>query len=99
MTLQIGALLLAIAAPVAAQSLDRRVAAAPDGVVRFSYAARPGVCGEGRDGSGVHGCGCEPGPVRLSLQIRAGRLTDLWVRVGGPWPVAAGATTDLGTVP
>jgi HEAT repeat protein len=31
------------------QSLERRVAAAPDGVVRFSYAARPGVYGNGRN--------------------------------------------------
>ena len=35
---------LVLAAPaLQAQSLDRRVAAAPDGSVRFSYAAKPGV--------------------------------------------------------
>jgi hypothetical protein len=40
---------LALASPVHAQSLERRVASAPDGVVRFSYAARPGVYGNGRN--------------------------------------------------
>lgn len=45
-----GALLLVLATGgAAAQSLERRVAAAPDGVVRFSYAARPGVYGNGRN--------------------------------------------------
>lgn len=29
-------------------SLERRVAAAPDGVVRLTFAARPNVCGDGR---------------------------------------------------
>ncbi len=28
--------------------LERRIAAAPDGTVRLSFAARPGVCGDGR---------------------------------------------------
>ena len=35
--------------PAAGQSLRARVAAASDGVVRFSFAARPGVMGNGRD--------------------------------------------------
>ena len=29
-------------------SLERRVASAPDGIVRLSFAARPNVCGDGR---------------------------------------------------
>ncbi len=32
----------------AAQSISSRVSAAPDGRVQFSFAARPGVCGNGR---------------------------------------------------
>jgi len=44
-----GALLLMATGALAAQSLERRVANAPDGVVRFSYAARPGVYGNGRN--------------------------------------------------
>jgi len=43
------ALLLLLASSVAAQSLERRVAAAPDGSVRFSFAAKPGVYGNGRN--------------------------------------------------
>jgi hypothetical protein len=39
-------LLLALA--LLQQPLDRRIAAAPDGMVRLSFAARPGVCGNGR---------------------------------------------------
>ncbi len=39
-------LLLALA--LLQQSLDRRIAAAPDGIVRLDFAARPGVCGDGR---------------------------------------------------
>jgi len=37
-----------VAGPAAAQRLGARVAAAPDGTVRLSFAARPGVCGDGR---------------------------------------------------
>src|SRR6266576_2765767 len=36
-----------VAGPAAAQRLGARVAAAPDGTVRLSFAARPGVCGDG----------------------------------------------------
>jgi len=40
-------LLVGGAASAVGQSLERRVAAAPDGEVRFSFAARPGVYGNG----------------------------------------------------
>jgi hypothetical protein len=43
----IGLALLARAA--AAQGLAARVAAAPDGIVRFAFAARAGICGNGHD--------------------------------------------------
>jgi hypothetical protein len=39
-------LLLALA--LLQQPLDRRIAAAPDGIVRLTFAARPNVCGNGR---------------------------------------------------
>ena len=42
------ALLLAVPA-LQAQTLERRISAAPDGSVRFSYAAKPGVYGNGRN--------------------------------------------------
>jgi hypothetical protein len=45
-----------VAPPLAAQSLARRVTAAGDGAVQFTFASRPGVCGDGitylRDGLG-----------------------------------------------
>lgn len=44
-----GALVLLMASTAAAQSLERRVSAAPDGSVRFSFAAKPGVYGNGRN--------------------------------------------------
>lgn len=40
---------LALASAAQAQTLERRVASAPDGSVRFSYAAKPGVYGNGRN--------------------------------------------------
>jgi HEAT repeat protein len=42
------ALAVALAPAAAAQSLGPRVDAAPDGRVEFTFAARPGVCGDGR---------------------------------------------------
>jgi len=46
--LWLAAALLLLGGSTAAQSLARRVAAAPDGSVRLTYASRPGVCGDGR---------------------------------------------------
>ena len=115
-----------VAGPAAAQRLGARVAAAPDGTVRLSFAARPGVCGDGRNvialecAGGKCGRGrgwrtialdrgfdddeveydCEPGPVRVSLTIRAGRVQSLRTYVGGRWvtPARDAPVTDLGTV-
>ena len=114
-----------VAGPAAAQRLGARVAAAPDGVVRLSFAARPGVCGDGRqviafdctdgrcgrrggehtitfdrsDGDEVE-YACEPGPVRISLTVRTGRVQSLRTYVGGRWvtPPRDAAVTNLGTV-
>lgn len=49
-----------LAGPVAAQRLADQIAAAPDGTVRMSFAARSGVCGNGRNviGRDCHGGGC-----------------------------------------
>lgn len=100
--------------------LARRVAGVPDGTVRFSFAAKPGVYGNGhniiswdcrngncrnRQVNGNYtdmddddwGSACDSGPVRVSLTVRNGRVTDLRAYVGGEWRTAA-AATDLGTV-
>jgi len=114
-----------VAGPAAAQRLGARVAAAPDGTVRLSFAARAGVCGDGHNVIALEcaggNCGrgrwgrtitlnhgfdddeveydCEPGPVRVSLRVRAGRVQSLRTYVGGRWvtPPRDAAVTDLGT--
>jgi hypothetical protein len=80
-----GLLVLAVAlgasAPATAQTLARRVAAAPDGSVRLSYAARAGVCGNGA------------GNISLDCADNScgrGRVDDESDREGGPCPCEAG---------
>ena len=78
----VAAALVAAAAPcVVAQSLQNRVNQAPDGRVQFSFAARPGVCGNGRTyystgpgnyngvfyNDGYRTEPCVPGPVRVVI--------------------------------
>ena len=99
----------AAAAPsLAAQSVAQRVDAVHDGTVRLSYAARPGVCGNGDDGvsiTGRHGDGgqywgtrvCESGPVRVAIGRSEGRTISVRKYVGGRWSSASDAT-DLGAV-
>src|SRR3989441_9906873 len=78
---------------------------------RSSFAARPGVCGDGHSviafecAGGKCGRGrwgrtitvdrgfdddeveydCEPGPVRVSLRVRTGRVQSLRTYVAGRW--------------
>lgn len=89
----------------AAQSIGSRVARVNDGVVMMSFAAREGVCGNGRniqmrnrhDMDDYWEDNCEPGPVRVLLEVRNGEITDIDTYVGGRWRLGANAT-DLGTV-
>jgi hypothetical protein len=103
-TLRLAALLVLLPSTLAAQSLADRLGAAGDGAVRLSFAARPGVCGSGSsisiddDGDGDWERGCEPGPVRVSLRLRGGRVVEAETRVGGRWRAGA-AAADLGMVP
>lgn len=107
-----GALLLLLASSASAQSLEKRIADAPDGSVRFSFAARPGVYGDGRNSINWNGHRhttdwqsdrdewrepCDSGPVRVALTKSGGRLTNLRVYVGGEWRPSTTAT-DLGMV-
>ncbi|HEX6940597.1 MAG TPA: HEAT repeat domain-containing protein [Longimicrobiales bacterium] len=98
--------LVGAAAPTAAQSLAERVEDARDGAVRMSFAARPGVCGNGwgagggvtiRSGPDARGCPCADGPVRVTLTVRDGNVVRVRTRVGDAEPPPAGAF-DLGTV-
>ncbi len=97
----------ALPARLEAQTLAQRVAAVGDGTVRLNFAARRGVCGNGgnnitivsEDEHGEWESDCAPGPVRMSLRVSGGRVTEAHTYVGGRWRPAQGATTDLGTVP
>jgi HEAT repeat protein len=93
-----------------AQNLAQRVASAPDGAVQFSYAARPGVCGNGRSYYSINGSmwfgtvndntmrsePCQPGPVRVVLGRAGKEIVDVNVFVGPAQP--SPNTADLGTV-
>jgi HEAT repeats len=89
----------------AAQSIGLRVASVNDGVVMMSFAAREGVCGNGRnvqmrnrhDKDEYWEDDCEPGPVRVLLEVRDGEIIDIVTYVGGHWRSGTNAT-DLGTV-
>ncbi len=102
----LGAGLLLPAPTLTGQTVADRAAAVSDGKVRMSYAARPGVCGDGhnvslsserRDRDWVDDC--EPGPVRVVLRLRDGVVVDIDTHVGGRWLPADDRTLDLGTVP
>lgn len=104
---------LASATAAGAQPLAARIAAVRDGTVRLTYAARSGVCGDGRDvvrdGDNTYTLEslstfrnaelshCEFGPVRAEI-VRADGGTDrIRLHVGGRWDAASGVT-DLGVV-
>lgn len=95
------------------QSLASRVNGAPEGRVQFRFAAREGVCGNGRSfislghstyiGSYVNtGDGpreiCERGPVRVVLDRAEGAVISTETFAGPGAPVGAQTSTDLGTV-
>jgi hypothetical protein len=100
-------LLLVLPARVAAQDLVHRVAGMDEANLRVSFAARPGVCGNGSQGitiSDDHDSedwvgDCERGPVRVSLRVRSGRVIEASTHVGGHWRIPTAGTTDLGTLP
>lgn len=94
---------LAVIAPARAQSIAERVAAVADGQVRMSFTARPGVCGNGRNISTHRDTDdwepwCQPGPVRVALDIRQRAIVDIDTYVGGRWRPRENVT-DLGNVP
>ena len=96
-----------------AQSLASRVDAAPDGRVQFSFAARPGVCGNGRtyiqtgpnsysgifygNGDALRAEPCIPGPVRVVID-RADKLPLSIQTYVGPADSTLRGVTDLGRV-
>lgn len=101
-------MLLALAAggalPLAGQGLGAAVTQVREGTVRLSFAARAGVCGNGRNNISLRDGGnrgewasdCEAGPVRLVVERHGGKTTDVRSYVGGQW--RGQPTRDLGTV-
>lgn len=88
--------------------LASRIAAAPDGEVRMTFTARPGLCDHhhrymsGDDDGDIEydEDECDDGPVRLVLWMSAHEPTRLHVHIGGHWRPRANITiTDLGAVP
>ena len=96
-----------------AQGLAQRVRAAGDGTIELHYAARPGVCGDGRrfismgkhnyigDWSSRDGrdwrASCVPGPARVRLRVDRGVISDVRLTVG-PAVAHEERATDLGEV-
>ena len=105
----IGGALVAIALgrPAAAQSLAARVTAVNNGTVQFEFPSREDACGDGhsyiRIGDSMNGSfssttdlsACEPGPVRIVLDVSGGRVTRLRDYLG-PVPSVAAGVTELG---
>ncbi|CAN5211334.1 hypothetical protein BH09GEM1_BH09GEM1_14120 [soil metagenome] len=103
-----------IASQVHAQgSLPDRIGRVRDGVVRLQYESRPGVCGDGKSMVSYHsamfardfsGFGtrsdahCVSGPVRVSLVMLGGRMTQSQTQIGGAWPSLGSPVTDMGVV-
>lgn len=93
---------------VVGQDLWSTVEGAPDGSVRFEYAARAGVCGDGENitihdddrdsGLDRRSWSCDEGPVRIELRVRGGKVFGLTTRVGGDWSRRSRDVTSLGTV-
>ena len=91
------ALALALVVVQQQQPLERRVAAVRDGTVRFSYAARPGVYGNGRN---IISWDCRGGNCR-SRQVN-GDYSDMdgndWSSVCDSGPVRIALTVRSGAV-
>jgi hypothetical protein len=107
-----------------AQTLAERIAATPNGSVRFHFAGKPGVCGDGADSLGQrrhaeagmlegddgdasfyhsgHASGrwharCVPGPLQVTLDLRAG-VPQALRATAGPLREPPAGVADLGRV-
>jgi hypothetical protein len=86
----------------AADTLAERVAAAPDAIVRMSFAARDGRCAHQgqswmRRGDQDWEAVCDGGPVRVQLEKAGAGVARLDTYLGGSWRPRNGIT-DLGDV-
>lgn len=98
-------LTLVAIAPLHAQSIADRVNAVREGTVRMSFAARPGVCGDGMGSVWIRDSrhdnearrSCIAGPIRVAIGRDNGATVSVRTRVGGEWS-GTRSETDLGTV-
>jgi hypothetical protein len=111
LVLSLALLWITAAGPTAhAQSLADRVLATPTEIVRMSFPAREGVCGDGADyrfrgrlefrgrSDANWQYECENGPVRVQIEKDGDRIAAVRTYVGGAWRPRA-EVTDLGDVP
>ena len=98
-----------IPAAANAQFLGRRIDAVRDGDIRFTFAARPDICGDGRETvrfgdsfiafpsrqAYAHGEreNCVAGPVRVAIARSDGQSVSYRVHVGGRWDAGDDAIT------
>ncbi len=103
-----------IPAKAEAQDIARKVVAAGNGRIRFTYPARPDLCGynnsisRGNDNrmnwssdttpDVEYDHDCSKGPVRMVLYVYGGRVTRIRTYVGGKWRPATDGVTDLGAL-
>lgn len=101
--------LLLAGMPLRAQeSLGGALRRVGSGTVRLQFKARDGVCGSGQSMSynsrgrtsrnGEWESECEPGPVRVAIDVLNGSASALRFYVGGRWG-SQGSATDIGAVP
>jgi hypothetical protein len=107
----LGALAIVASAPRlgAQQALAARVSSVRNGAVQFEFPSREDACGDGRSyiriGDSMNGSfdsnsnlqNCEPGPVRIVLEMKDGHLTALRDYLG-PVPPPKPGVTELGEV-
>ncbi len=85
------------------QTLAERVSSAANGVVRLSFPARAGTCGDGNNGIHIQDASdewqpdCGPRLVRVALGLRDHRVHSIRTYVGGRW-IPDTTVLDLGTV-
>ncbi|HEX5971250.1 MAG TPA: HEAT repeat domain-containing protein [Gemmatimonadaceae bacterium] len=103
---------LVFGATLQAQDIARRVSAVREGTVELHFASRSGVCGDGAQSLSIGGSmhvgrydadgtwGCEPGPVRVRLEVDDGVVREIRTSVGRlRRPANVEGWTDLGAVP
>jgi hypothetical protein len=104
----VAALAAAGARPATAQSVAGRVDAVRDGMVHFSFAPKPGVCGDGNgsmwyqrpddDKTFNRGYMCMRGPVRVAVGRSEGQTVSVRSCVACRRMSSSGPDVDLGEV-